>query len=77
MRTTLNLDDDVANRLTDSARTSGRSISRVANDILRAGFMATKRRPKLEPYNMPVFDTGVPLIDVTEIAEALETLDRA
>ena len=76
MRTTLNLDEDVARPLADIARRSHRSLSRVANDLLRAGLQATQRKPKLAPYEPAVFDTGEPLVDVTDVAEALELLER-
>jgi hypothetical protein len=76
MRTTLNLDEDVARQLSDHARRRGRSRSRVANDLLRAGLLAQRQPEALSPYDPPVFDTGRPLIDVTDIAEALEQLER-
>jgi hypothetical protein len=75
MRTTLNLDDDVARRLTELARRSGRSLSRVANDVLRAGLRDLQRRPPPGPYEPPVLGTGEPLLDVTDVGEALERLD--
>jgi hypothetical protein len=75
MRTTLNLDDDVAARLADVARRSGRSLSRVANEALRAGLRDLQRRPAAGPYDPPVLDTGAPLLDVTDVAQALERLD--
>ncbi|MGH9102155.1 MAG: CopG family transcriptional regulator [Acidimicrobiales bacterium] len=74
-RTTLNLDEDVATRLASLARTSGRSVSRVTNELLRAGLRAAQERARLSPYEPPVFDTGRPLIDATDIGEALEILD--
>ena len=76
MRTTLNLDDDVALRLASLARESGRSLSRVSNELLRVGLRATQDSPVIPPYEPPVFDTGRPLVDVTDIAEALEILER-
>ena len=76
MRTTLNLDEDVARPLAEMARRSHRSLSRVANDLLRAGLRAAQRKPKLTPYKPAVFDTGEPLVDVTDVAEALELLER-
>lgn len=73
MRTTLNLDDDVVTRLREDARGKGRSLSRTVNDVLRAGLRAEQvSRPSR--YDPPVFDTGIALVDVTDIAEALEFL---
>jgi plasmid stability protein len=76
MRTTLNLDPDVATQLAAQARRDGRSLSRVANDVLRAGLLARKRPRALPAYVPPEVDTGRPLIDVTDIGEALEQLER-
>jgi len=77
MRTTLNLDDDVAAQLAAESRKRGESLSRTANECLRAG-LRTSREPAFStPYVPPVFDSGRPLLDVTDVAGALETLDRA
>lgn len=75
MRTTLNLDDDVAAAITSVARSRGQSLSRVANDLIRRGLAQTDARPDLPPYEPRVFDTGAPLVDVTDVAAALEVLD--
>lgn len=76
MRTTLNLDPDVAEQLIDRARREGRSLSRVVNDLVRAGFLAQRARAAVRPYQPPVVDTGRALVDVTDVTEALEQLDR-
>jgi hypothetical protein len=76
MRTTLNLDPDVAAHLVEQARRQRRSVSRVANDLLRAGLLAERRPVALPPYEPPEVDTGRPLVDVTDVAAALERLDR-
>jgi hypothetical protein len=76
VRTTLNLDPDVAEQLSAQAREQRRSLSRVANDVLRAGFVARRRAVALPVYDPPEVDTGRPLIDVTDIGEALERLER-
>ncbi len=77
MRTTLNLDDDVAAAITSVARSRGRSLSRVANDLIRRGLAQVDARAELPPYDPPVFDTGAARIDVTDVAAALEVLDGA
>lgn len=76
MRTTLNLDEDVAARLSDLASERGESLSRSANDLIRAGFVVHSRGEKLPPYDPPVFDSGRPLRDVTNVGEVLDYLDR-
>jgi hypothetical protein len=77
MRTTLNLDDDVAAQLAAESRKRGESLSRTANDYLRAGLRSSREHPAPTPYEPPVFDSGRPLLDVTDVAGALEALDRA
>ena len=76
MRTTLNIDDDVASQLSELAEQRHASLSRTASEVLRAGLRSLRARPAPEPYDPPTFDTGRPLLDVTDVAEALEALDR-
>lgn len=76
MRTTLNLDDDVAAQLAEESRRRGRSLSRTANELLRTGLRTEGNEVGLEPYDLPVFDAGRVLVDVTDVAAALELLDR-
>lgn len=76
MRTTLNIDEDVATEIAAAARRDGTSLSRTANALLRAGLHAGRRPANPDRYDPPVFDTGRPLVDVTDVAAALETLDR-
>jgi len=76
MRTTLNLDEDVAARLRDLSRTSGRSLSRTTNELLRRSLSDSQRPSAPAPYDPPTFDTGPALVDVTDIAAVLETLGR-
>jgi hypothetical protein len=77
MRTTLNLDDDVAARLAAESRKRGASLSRTANEFLRAGMRASQRPEPTGTYEPPAFDTGRPRLDVTDVAAAVESLDRA
>jgi plasmid stability protein len=74
MRTTLNLDDDVAARLRDLSREHGRSLSRTANELLREGLRSSQRVPAPDRYDPPTFDTGRPLVDVTDVAAVLEII---
>jgi len=76
MRTTLNLDDDVAARLRELSRQSGRSLSRTTNQLLREGLRGRERPAPPAPYEPPTYDTGPPLVDVTDVGAALELLDR-
>lgn len=76
MRTTINLDEDVAARLRDLARRQGRSVSRVTNEVLRIGFqMVDSAVATPSTYEPRVLDSGRPLVDVTDVAAALERLE--
>src|SRR3954454_25349057 len=77
MRTTLNLDDDVAARLAAEARKRGDSLSRTANEYLRAGLRAAQEVDRAGAYEPPTFDSGRPRLDASDVAAALESLDRA
>lgn len=76
MRTTLNIDDDVARQLAELSRARGRSLSRIANDVMRDGLRAQRAAPPRSAYEPPVFDSGAPTIDVTDVAQALERVDE-
>jgi hypothetical protein len=76
MRTTLNLDDDVSAQLGAIARREARSLSRVVNDLLRTGLRAEQESTGPSPYDPPIVDTGRHLVDVTDVAAALEALER-
>ena len=76
MRTTLNLDDDVAAQLAELAEERHASLSSTASEVLRAGLRALRTGAAPARYEPPTFDTGRPLLDVTDVAEALEALDR-
>lgn len=71
MRTTVNLDDDVAAAVARLRRERRMGVSEAVNHLARTGL--TKRAPR-ERFVQRTFDLGVG-IDVTDIAEALEQLD--
>jgi hypothetical protein len=77
MRTTLNLDDDVAARLAAESRKRGESLSRTANELLRVGMRAFETGDRIDAYEPPAFESGRPRLDVTDLAAALESLDDA
>jgi len=77
MRTTLTLDDDLAETLRESARRSGRPFKQLLNETLRAGLQAQQAPPRAKRYRIrPTHLGGVmPGIDLTNalrLADALE-----
>jgi hypothetical protein len=77
MRTTLNIDDDVAAELAAQARAQGRSLSRVANELIRRALAIGPSDILSAAYEPPTFDTGRPLADITDVSAALDALDAA
>jgi plasmid stability protein len=77
MRTTVNLDEDLASALKKAARRDGQSFTAVVNETLRAGL--TKRggqprskRYRLEPASLGGACSGVDLDRALRLADALE-----
>jgi plasmid stability protein len=76
MRTTLTLDEDVAAKLREQSRRSGRPFKAVVNEVLRLG-LNTQQTPKnLEPFQIQARDLGLrPGVQLDNIGEVLEQLD--
>lgn len=75
MRTTLSLDDDIANLLNQEIRRSGVSFKEAVNHYLRLGLMASKRpvRKKFVVKPLPMgLPPGLSYDNVEELIEALE-----
>lgn len=74
-RTTLTLEDDVAARLREAARRSGRPLKSIVNDAIRAGLdsRASRKRP---PFRVESRAMGLrPGIDLDDISGLLERLE--
>jgi Arc/MetJ family transcription regulator len=71
MRTTVNLDDDVAAAVERLRRDRSIGLSEAVNELIRAGL--TVRRPR-RPFRQRAEDIGF-RVDVSNIAEALEVLE--
>lgn len=75
MRTTLSLDDDVAQLLNKESRRSGASFKEVVNHFLRLGLMASKRPPR-KPFVVASRKLGLPsglsYDNVEQLLDALE-----
>ena len=78
MRTTLTIDDDVAQALKNLSRTRGASFKSVVNEVLRRGLMAGElpSAPR-EPFKVRSarrgFRPGVDPLKLNQLADALES----
>jgi hypothetical protein len=70
MRTTITFDDDTAAAIERLRRERGVGVSAVVNDLVRAG-LRTDARPAFVQRT----SAGHALVDVTDVAEALDLLD--
>jgi len=76
MRTTLSLDDDVAQLLHKEVRRSGDSFKGVVNRYLRVGLAASKQ-PVRKPFRVKPWNLGLPPFEkVEELLEYLEGPDH-
>jgi len=73
VRTTLTLDDDVANLLNREVRRSGASFKEVVNHFLRLGLTAS-RQPSRKPFVVEPFELPTNL-NYDNIGELLEILE--
>ncbi|CAN5873789.1 ribbon-helix-helix protein, CopG family [soil metagenome] len=73
MRTTVNLDDDVAAAIEQTRKERRIGLSEAVNELVRAGLAA---RPRRQRFRQRTADLGV-RVDITNVAEALEHLEGA
>ena len=73
MRTTVNLDDDVASEVAKLRRERGLGVSEAVNELARAGM--SQKHVKYD-YQHPVRDMGA-LVDISNIGDVLDLLDDA
>ena len=71
MRTTVNIDDDVAVAIERLRREQGLGVSEAVNQLARAGLRQTPRRTLFRQRKARI---GLK-VDVTNVAEVLENLD--
>ncbi len=77
MRTTVTLDDDLAAKLKEEARRSGRPMKETINALLRLGLVARKRTRSRVPFTVQARDVGqlrgsLTLDKVGELLEQVE-----
>ena len=64
MKTTLNIDDTVMERLRQEAARTGRTMSELVETALRSLLMSRIEPGKMRP--LPSFDSGGALVDVSD-----------
>lgn len=74
MRTTITFDPDTKAIVEDLRRRQGGGVSAVVNDLIRAG--AAARRPT-RVFQQRTAHLGESLVDVSNVAEALEVAESA
>ncbi|WP_334144465.1 hypothetical protein [Rhabdothermincola sp.] len=73
MRTTVTLDDDVAQQIHQRMRERGTGFKQTLNELLRRGLRSGE---PLEPYSTPTFAMGVrPDVDLTKALRLAVDLD--
>ncbi len=81
MRTTLTLDDDVAEELRRLAHSTRRSFKDVVNNAIRTGLArrrgARPRRYRLEPTSLGGVRPGIDLDKALQLADSLEDAEVA
>lgn len=78
MRTTLTLDDDVAAKLREVVRQSGKSFKEAVNDLIRAG-LAARKMPLEKPFRVearPLGSKGFSYDKVEELLDIAEGPER-
>jgi hypothetical protein len=71
MRTTLTIDDDVAAVLERLRKGRNARLKDLINEALRRGLSDMEARPERKPFRTKSMDLGRPLIDVSNVAEAI------
>jgi hypothetical protein len=75
VRTTLTLDEDVARRLHQETRRSGKSFKEAVNHFLRLGLSAA-RKPQRKPFVVTPINLGLPDgFDFDNVEKVIELLE--
>ena len=76
MRTTLTLDEDVADFLKMQCRLQGRPFKQVVNDVLRRGMTPRSNRPELRTFRVVANRSGVlPGVDPLRLNQLNDVLE--
>ena len=75
MRTTLTLDDDVADALKERARHLDQPFKQIVNDVLRCGLRPDASQP-VEPYRVRTHSTGfAPGVDPLRLNQLVDEVE--
>jgi hypothetical protein len=66
MKTTLNIDDTVMNRLRQEAARQGRTMSELVEAALRLLFHSARQSKKRKLRPLPTFNGGKPRVDIAD-----------
>ncbi|MGE0641436.1 MAG: antitoxin [Thermoanaerobaculia bacterium] len=76
MRTTLTLEDDVAELLRKEMRRSGKTFKDAVNDAVRQGLAGQRASAEIAPFVVAARDLGtIPGLDYSNVAELLEVAE--
>ena len=76
MRTTLTIDEDVANLLKKEVRRSGEPLKVTVNRLLRSGLQQASAPPMIKPFKLEPFSLGLPKEWTSgSVEELIEMLD--
>lgn len=76
MRTTLTIDDDLADRIQELRRRHGHSLKQVINDLLREGLHSRQSRPRAKKYRTRVYKLGMrPGFDPVKLNRLVDELE--
>lgn len=73
MKTTLNIDDSVMERLRRESARQGRTMSELVESALRLLFQMRRQRPELPP--LPSFASGGTLVDLADRQALYEAME--
>ena len=81
MRATLNIDDEILERLRQEAARSRSTLRATVNRVLRLGLERLRPESARPPYRCPVFSMGTPSVPsldkALQLAAALEDEERS
>lgn len=78
MRTTLTLEPDVAERLRQETRRTGKPFKQTVNEALRAGLGVQRPSRPAERFVVKTYDLGVrPGVDLDRINQLVDELEAA